>query len=268
MKIDDDVEVIDFSITHFPTREDVKNSIKPKVRKQVLEFDLDGNLLNIYNTLENAARLLDIPIETIGGCCRGDTLCCRKASRIFLYSGDDIAERLKKLAKKGGNREKGYPKEVSEYTLKGKFVAVYPNIKTAGEVNSISTVKITNCCNGKTLYVGNKIFLYSKDSIEERMPLVRRKLFIESKKRKKCTQVYEYTLDGQFTASYISASEAARSIEAHASQILDCCRGRFHHNKNKKLLFIKDRIFLFPGDSISKRLELINSNKNSDYANE
>lgn len=260
----EDTVFIDFSDSHIPTKEELKAMIKPRgeIAKPIVEYDLEGNVLNTYDNCNAAGKALGIKGDTIRKCCTGQNLICESRQCIFLYRGDDILKRLELIDKREDKKwKRGLPKRVIEYNLRGRFLFQYPSAKMAAKVNKVSTAAITACCRGGKLYIDKRIFLYPEDDIKQRLPLVKEKLFLESQRRKKCSPVDEYTLDGKFVKAYISASEAARTTGCCVSRILDCCRG-IEHTSKYNFLQTKGRIFLFPGSSISERLEHIKVNQN------
>ena len=44
-----------------------------KHRKQVFQYDLENNLIHIYNSLKEAGKTMNLAPTTIGDCCRGKT---------------------------------------------------------------------------------------------------------------------------------------------------------------------------------------------------
>lgn len=255
----EDTVVYDLSDLRMPTKEEIRATIRPRdeVVRPVVEYSLDGRMLNTYDSINDASRRLGIPPNTIRNCCigrSGHTKCLvtKKYQRIFLFRGDDIQERLKLLAEREDRKwKKGLPRQVDEYNLKGRFLATYSSRKEAARYNNTTSYAIGRCCSGNVLYIGNRIFLHHGDDIRERLPLVKERLFLESQKRKKCRPVDEYTLDGKFVRGYVSGSEASRVTGVDVSNILRCCY-------NKKLT-TRGRIFLLAGDGISDRLDYIES---------
>ena len=258
----DDTVVYNLSDFHIPTKEEIKAKIKHRseIVKPVVEYSLDGKVLNTYDNINVAAKQLGVSHNLIWQCCnnrsgRSTNLICKKLQRIFLYRGEDILERFRLIdAREEIKWRKGLSRQIDEYNLRGRLLAVYPTQKHAAACNKVSSVAIGDCCRGKKLYIGNRIFLHHGDDIKLRLPLVKERLFIESQRRKKCKPVDEYNLNGEFIKAYSSGSEASRLTGIHTSAILRCCHGEY--------LSTRGKIFLFPGDSISERLSFIKSQQN------
>jgi hypothetical protein len=258
----DDTVIYNLSDLHIPTKEEIKAKVKPRseIIKPVVEYSLDGKVLNTYDNISVAARQLNVNPSLIWQCCTNKSgnstnLICKKLQRIFLYRGEDILDRFKLIDAQNEKKwKKGLARQVYEYNLKGRLIAVYPYQKLAAKCNKVSSISIGDCCRGKKLYIGNRIFLYYGDDIKKRLPLVKEKLFLESQRRKQCRPVDEYNLEGEFIKGYVSGSEASRLTGIHTSAILRCCHGEY--------LSTHGKIFLFPGDSISERLDFIKSQQN------
>lgn len=226
-----------------------KPSFKREVRKikEVNEYDLEGNYIYTYPNYVEAARILNVKPHVILNCCSGRTALCSSIRKIFLYRDADIEERLLLLDKR---KTVSFHQKICEYTLKGRLIMEYDTLKIAARVNKLSSYAISKCCKGEIPYIGKKIFLYAKDSIVDRLPIVNERLIYEKNRRKKCRPVDEYTLDGKFVKAYPSGSEAGRQTNVHYSVVHRCCHGEY--------LSVGERIFLYTGESIKHRLKLIN----------
>lgn len=230
--------------------------------KPVVEYNIDGEFVASYSSRNEASRATGLGVSTIGNICTGKFLfsCKNNHKRIFLFRGADIAIRMGEIEKRKDEYKINHPrsasaKEVCEYTLGGRFLCKYPTTKGAAIVNGTTPQLVTNCCKGIRLFLNKRIFLYPNDNIKERVKLVKAELYKLSQKKPKYREVDEYTLDGVFVKAYPSASAAGRACDIHVSDITRCCNGVGEHGYNR--LTTKGKIFLWVGDSISDRLELI-----------
>lgn len=238
-----------------------KDIIKP-----VVEYTADGDFVAEYESAREASRRTHIPTDTIYALCKNTQKIAsnKNGNRIFLYRGDDIAKRLEEIEANKDNYKFLHPhahgKEVIEYTLGGKFLFKYPMSTIAAKVNKVTPALIASCCRGSRLFIGKRIFLYPGDNIKERVKLVKQELYRLSNKRPKYKPVDVYTLDGKFIKGYPSASAASKDLNIHVSNITRCCSEGDKHGKNK--FTAKGYIFLWTGDSISDRLEIIKQLQN------
>ena len=235
----------------------VREKSKPVKPKEVVEYTLEGVYIRTWESVLQVSRHYNLSVSTISNCCLGRYKYCHKTLTIFTYRGEDIEERLKSvnpLVRELSAHACVY-KEVYEYTLGGRLLCKWPTAKMAAETNEVTFRKVHNCCKGKVKFVNKRIFLYKDDDIKQRVKEVKSELYRLSKKRPKYREVDEYTLEGKFVKGYFSASAASRELGIHVSNITRCCNGT--DDKGKRVLTIKGRIFLWVGDSISNRLELI-----------
>ena len=236
---------------------------RSELTKKVVEYTIDGVFVAAYDSVQDARRATGLPTETVGGVCRGTYLHTseRNGNRIFLYRGEDIAERIQKIQAKQSTRKKYKPpKEVYEYTLGGRLLCIYSTAKEAAIANQIYSHHILKCCKGKKLFVNKRIFLYPEGDIKQRVKEVKAELYRLSKKRPRYREVDEYSLEGEIIKAYPSASAAARAYNTYASTITGCCNG---NRPDGDIIYTSHgRIFLWVGDSISDRLEQIKTLKN------
>lgn len=233
-----------------------------RILKQVVEYSLDGEVLNVYDTIKSAQNGSCIGKDLIAQMCHGKRLCSPAYKRIFLFRGDDIEERLIQIeeARKEGKyiyAERYKPFVISEYSLGGRLLAKYETSKAAAICNHVTANLIQSCCKGKRLFINNRIFLYTDDdSIKDRVKKVKSELYRLSQKRPRYKPVDVYTLDGKFIQGFPSASAASKELGVHVSNITRCCMG------SCGILTASGKIFLWLGDSISERLQIIKERKN------
>lgn len=222
--------------------------------KPVVEYTLDGAYLRSFESITQASHYHNISASAIGNICKGRFMYSNKTMSIFLYRGDDITERLKKInpVQLMLPTHANTNKEVCEYTLGGKLLFKWPSHKMAGQSINVSSRIIASCCKGIRLFIGEKIFLYPEDDIKQRVKEVKAELYRLSQKRPKYREVDVYSLEGKFLKAYPSASAASRDLNIHVSDITRCCNGcdGYGHSKYTS----KGRIFLWVGNSISDRL--------------
>ncbi len=110
---------------------------------------------------------------------------------------------------KGG----GFKKPVFKYNLDGKLQTVYSDLTSAG--NSVNKTKqaISRACSSVSHTLAG--FYWSYEYQEPFKP--------EKDNRKK--PVFQFDLEGNLLAEYISASEASRKTNVFKSCITKCCRG-------------------------------------------
>lgn len=238
----------------------LKEDYVPLIKRNqtVLEYTIDGVFVTSYSSIKQVAEKYRISPTTVSGICTGRQSFSRKAQAIFTYRGEDITKRLKRInpLDRYLSPHSSTHKEVWEYTLGGRLLFKWPIAKFAATKYNTSSGKIHNCCKGKNLFIKDRIFLYAEGDIKQRVKEVKAELYRLSQKKPKYREVDEYSLEGIFIKGYPSASAASRAISTSVSGITRCCNG--DDGDGHKVYTCKRRIFLWIGDSISKRLEEIN----------
>jgi len=247
--------------------------VKPEPKKRedlyrgVVEYDINGKFINAYDTAVEASKATNISASYINCICHNKALCTHNLdnNRIFLFRGDDIAKRLDAIHKEEEKRRKlsihaTKCREVCEYTLKGKFLFKWPTAVAAAKSIGVSVNKISRCCEGRNLFIDNRIFLWPGVDIKPRLEEVKAELYRLSRKRPKYREVDMYDLEGNFIKAYPCASAASRELGIHVSNVTRCCNGYDGHHQGN-VFTSGGRIFLWIGDSISDRLEAIKQSK-------
>ena len=261
---------IEFSMEDLPVMKDrTPTKRRDQLVKPIVEYTSDGIFVAAYNSAKEAFEATGINSSYISSVCRGKPLWTGKNTghRIFLFRGDDIADRIAAIDKVREDYLFKHPtvhgKEVYEYTLGGRFLCKHPTHTIAAALHKTTSRIITNCCKGIRLFHEKRIFLYADGNIKERVKQVKAELYRLSHKRPKYREVDEYSLDGKFIKAYPSASAAARECGIHVSNICRCCSGIGGYGRQN--LTTGGRIFLWVGDSISDRLELIKETHSNSF---
>lgn len=108
------------------------------------------------------------------------------------------------------------PKQVSQYTLEGKFVKTYPSQSHAAKALGVSINHIRLAANGYNKTAGGFVWrLVEAEALGvETLP----------QKEHSGVGVSKYTLEGDFVQAFCSATSAAREIGGDATKILAAAR--------------------------------------------
>ena len=213
----------------------------------VYEYSLHGELLHTYANYATAAIANNTSTDNIRNCVKGRSLI--SVSKIFLHRGDSIEKRLHLIEERNKRNKVWLP--IKEYSIKGEFLRDWPNIASAqkyyGTVGNIGL-----CCSGRILTAIGKIFLYPKDSIEERLERLKHRRHQPSLTQK--VKIKEYDLNGTFIKKWDSMTEAEKFYNIPQGSVCHCCKG--------DRLATHGKIFLYERHSIEKRLKLIKEKEN------
>ena len=115
---------------------------------------------------------------------------------------------------RGGQQGGEVCKPVTQYTLDGIVVAVYPSAKTASEsVIGANRSYITQCCKKNRVSAGGFLWAYEHDR-----PAPYAKQSHQA--------VNQYTLTGTLIATFVSLTTAENSTGVKVHNICQCCRGK------------------------------------------
>lgn len=121
--------------------------------KKIVQYDLNGKFIKLFNSITNASRELDIAICIISGICIRRPRCYQSKGFIFRYY-----EGHKKNLPKDDIILKSRKKPVIQYTLKGKKIKEFESGSSAVRETGITTV--WECLSGKALHGGGFVWKY------------------------------------------------------------------------------------------------------------
>lgn len=132
-----------------------------KIRKsqnvqKIAQYDLQGNLIKIWDSISDAGRELGIIRANISACCRGK----RNTVSGFIwkyYIDETINEHL--FWHNG--------KRVVQYSLSGEIIGIFESLTEAQSKTGVSYTGILHCCKGKQHTSGGFIWKYYEDIEKE-----------------------------------------------------------------------------------------------------
>lgn len=138
----------------------------------VKEYDLKGKLITIYPSISFASSHCGHCNTVIKKVMKGKKL-CTSDGRIFLRDGMDIKARLELIRQRDYN--KNMDRSIDMYSYKGTPNGHFRNAAEAAEKFHVSMLSILDCCLGVTDRCKANIFLFSGDSIKERLETIKQK---------------------------------------------------------------------------------------------
>jgi len=140
---------------------------------------------------------------------------------------NELAEKEREYIFKYNSKEEGYncdsgggfKKSIYQYSLDGNLVAEYESLSCAANAVNAGKKAISNTCLGYNNSCKGYYWSYlCKDEFK-----------VQDKRKK---EVFQYDLEGNLLAKYISASEASRKTGVSKSCITKCCRGERKSSNN------------------------------------
>ena len=209
------------------------------VRKQIDQYDINGNFINTYESAADAMRKMKFSNSTgITSCCKGKLK--TSGSFVWRYHGDSFFAHPVQQKEKRVHHPPKQPfydvsKKVDMYDQNKTLVKTFKSMKEAGEFLSVSKSNISACCLGKAKSVFGYIFRYHGEPIDKYT------CFGVTSKQ----SIAVYDLDTKLTTIYPSKNKAYKETGVGYHTIEPLCNGKENHIKNNKIfLYEKDQALL------------------------
>lgn len=173
------------------------------LEKEIAQYDLEGNFINHWDSISQAAAMTGIPDSSIQDACQKEWYSGEYQWRY--YTNENKIEPAKIRTK-----------IVYQFDLQGNYITNYKSLHKAAEITKIDYRAISQVCLNKTAQAGGYYWSYEK------------RFNFDPKKVKK-TAVACYTDSGEFIKSYTSLSEAANDKHVSPGTLCDCIRGKKKH---------------------------------------
>jgi hypothetical protein len=233
-------------------------------RREVIQFDLNNNIINIFNSAHDTSENTGFPRSSISRCCLGkyiqvkgyyfrfidDYFPCSKAigdinesllkskidefnsnKKTYLTKRQELNLRIKETRIKNG-----YTKSIIKYDLLGNKLEEYSSLSEACSKTGYYPNSIRYCCINKKHYTTHGYtFRYSNDPFDY-IPY-NKSIQVNSKR------VCKYDLDGKLIHIYDSIKQAMRDNNISTeSNIFSCCKRKVNLKTGK---FIRVKGFTY-----------------------
>jgi len=176
--------------------------------KKVHQYDMEGHHVATYDSLTDAADQTGVGLSHISAAARAVALTAggfiwRLGRKNHKIAVKHIHARIR--ATKGVS--------VSQYDLDGKKIATYYNINQAAIHIGVKRESLRNAVHGKTLVLADSVWRHGEadyiDTARERLSLGRRRGYTLS----------QYSIDGEWKATFHSSKDAAQYAGVQTEQI-------------------------------------------------
>lgn len=190
----------------------VKNGMD-NVRRAVSQYDLDGNLIATYKSVEDAAKKLNTYSSSIVKVCKGQHHShrgyiwryCECDGRVTKVSG------LEEVSKSSTDRKRA----VLKFTLDGKFLERYDSVKEAKDSTGISVSAIRRACQD---------FKFTSGGYRWKFEDNKTCVSVADKMYKR--PVRQYDIHGHILNKFESILEASKQTGVERTSIYRCCTGK------------------------------------------
>lgn len=187
-------------------------------KKITLQYDLNGDLVNIYNSVIDAALTTKISENMIRSACNGRAVTAkgyywRHPENEIILEHIDITQYIEKTKR-----------PISQYNLSGEFIKNFNSITDAATELNVHRSGIENALTNKSHNCSGFLWKYQDDE-GDIMEKVKRN---NSKKDYLKKAIDQYDLNNNFLNTFSSAHDAAIALghENGASSIIKVCKGK------------------------------------------
>ena len=154
------------------TKEHLEWCNKPQGRgeKEVNQYLRDGTYICTYDSIGDAHLKTGVPRCSIGACCRGEYKTA--GNYLWRFADEEITSEYIEWCNRIEPCEESRKRaEVIQYTMDGKFIAIYKSLTEAERITGISRRSIAPVCKGDREYAGGFIWRYASDIQNPTAPL-------------------------------------------------------------------------------------------------
>jgi len=210
--------------------EDTKRKISATLlqNKKIIQFDVQGNRLNSFNCLREAAESVGRSTSAIGHCCNGDVR--TTAGYVWKYESinSDTAKnqsgippltgKFKRIIDKNiliAPKKNKLVRKIIQFDIHGNKLNSFNTCREAAKHVGVSRSSITTCCLGKRELSKGYVWKYeNQDEIYKE---------IISKKNRK---IIQFDIQGNRLKSFNTSREAAEHVDVSHTGIINCCNGK------------------------------------------
>lgn len=153
-------DITSFYINDIKNQSEGNTSTTKRVLPKVCQYDLDGNYLNLYDSVDIAACETGVSKESIRRTCSG----IRNTGGGYMWRRYFEAEIPYKIEAYSKEKQIGSPRKIIQYSFNGEIIASYDSISEAVRKTGINAKSIRETAKGKQNHAGGYIWKYADDN--------------------------------------------------------------------------------------------------------
>ena len=164
---------------------------------KVYQFDLDGNIINIYNNLHEVDKK---KINKVRESCKSGVA---RYSSIWLFEEDYTKQNIDKIVQEIRNKSYLKGKPVRMYSLDGIYITTFPNANFAAKETGLEYGAIVAASRGvNASHRTNKYLWYYEEDMKDDQ--------VDAWNNTRRKMVYQFDLNGLYIRSFESLTEAKK----------------------------------------------------------
>ena len=185
--------------------------------KKIYQYDLNGNLINIFSDLNDMAEKTGYRKDYISAACRHTY----NSANGYLWIYEDEEKSIKELLEQIPI-SCNHP--VLQFSLNGELLREYSSFKEASRITNIDATLIGRAAKNNSMTAGGYIWLEKNSTIT----ILQKLLLVNNQNQSKKKQIGQYTLNNELIQTFNSITDAAKAIgkESCRSAIGKVCQGK------------------------------------------
>jgi hypothetical protein len=216
-----------------------KNKIRKKISKtisrQVTQYTIEGKKIKTFSSLVNAQRATGVLGTGISHVARGKGI----SAGGFLWRWGNARQIDIQPVLEGINIMKRRRKIVTQYTMNGERVAVYPTIVKAGQATKTPLSGIGKVINKKAHSARGFYWMYGQGP--KRIDLSGHEFGMNAAGKKHRKPVKQYSLQGKYLEIFESVKEAAAAVGLTSSALCGVLTGKYPTAGKYKWKYAKEK---------------------------
>ena len=207
-------------------------------KKPLKLFDINGNLIQRYDSLSAATKDTGESRDVIRNSCNGKTVMTQQ-KHIWRWEEDDFNK-----YPTGRTKDKRSQK-IKCYSFNGDFIEMYDSFHEAERLTGVLRAGIKLCCDGIHSTSGGYVWRYVDDDFDK-YPVKTTAENIKSKLEKYAFKIKCYSVDGALLKIYDSLHDAEKYTGVARANISRCCKGESYYAGDYVWRYIDDEFDKFP----------------------